>query len=156
VVLWIVLVVLVAIIVFILVGAYWESFAALGTPRDRAAANQAMQATADLLGGRFQDRLEHPWYARPRQYGTVAGQLSGLGYELRLLPRNTEDWAGQVMLTIRPPEGARRPGGGRDLRAVTPEEVWHWPDRADPGTLASYVRETIAAVESGGKPAGAL
>jgi hypothetical protein len=154
-VLGLVIAALVAVILLILVGAYWDSFKAF-SPRDRAAGNHALRATADLLGARFRDRLEHPWYARPHQYGTVVGQLDGLGYELRLLLRNTEDWGGQVMLTIRAPKGARLPGGRRDLRAVTPQEVWHWPDQADPGTLASYVREAIAAVGSGGKPPGAL
>jgi len=155
VVLGLVIAALVAVILLILVGAYWESFTAF-SPRDRAAGNQALQATADLLAARFRDRLEHPWYARPHQYGTIEGELDGLKYELRLLPRNTEDWAGQVMLTIHAPQGSRLPRGRRDLRAVTPTEVWHWPDRADPGTLAAYVREATAAVGSGGKPAGAL
>jgi len=34
----------------------------------------------------------------------------------------------------------------------TPEQVWHWPDLADPGTLAGYVRQAIAAADSGGLP----
>jgi hypothetical protein len=35
---------------------------------------------------------------------------------------------------------------------LTPEQVWHWPDLADPATLAGYVRQAIATVDSGGEP----
>jgi hypothetical protein len=154
VVLGLVLVALVAVLLLILVAAYGDSFKVF-SPRDRIAGNQALQATADLLGARFRDRLEYPWYARPVQYGTVEGQLDGLKYDLRLLLRNSEDWPGRVMLTIRPPKGSRLPGGRRELWAVTPPEVWHWPDRADPEKLAVYVREAIAVVVSGGQPPGA-
>ncbi len=39
-----------------------------------------------------------------------------------------------------------------ELVIFTPEQVWHWPDLADPGTLAGYVRQAIAAADSGGLP----
>ena len=61
-VLGLVIAALVAVILLILVGAYWESFTAF-SPRDRAAGNQALQATADLLAARFRDREAHAWAA---------------------------------------------------------------------------------------------
>ena len=133
----------------------WVGVWGLGTPRDRAAANQLLQLTADLLGGRFRDRLEYPWYRRPAQYGGIEGELGGLQYELQLMPRNAEWCAGAVMLQIRSLEGRSLAGGGPGLRVFTPEGVWHWPDLADPGTLAGYVRHAIATAASGEMPPGA-
>ena len=133
----------------------WVGFWGLGTPRDRAAANQLLQLTAVLLGGRFRDRREYPWYRRPAQYGGIEGELGGLVYELQLMPRNSEWCAGAAMLQIRPREGRSLAGGGPRLTVFTPEQVWHWPDLADPGTLAGYVRQAIAAAASGEMPPGA-
>ena len=128
--------------------------AALGTPGDRAAANQMLQLTAVLLGGRFRDRCEYPYHRRPAQYGAIEGELCELEYELYLMPRNAEDCGGAAMLQIRAPQGRLLPGKGHGLRVFTPEEVWHWPDLADPGTLADFARQTIAAVRSGDTPSG--
>lgn len=133
-------------------GAVWAGIWGLGTPRDRAAANQLLQLTAVLLGGRFRDRRDYPWYRRPAQYGAVEGELDELEYELQLMPRNAEDCAGAAMLQIRPPRGGSLPGGGRGRIVFTPAQVWHWPDLADPGTLADYVRQTIASTASGAMP----
>ena len=138
----------------ITVTAIWAGFWGLGTPRDRAAANQMLQLTAVLLGGRFRDRREYPWYRRPAQYGGIEGALGGLEYELQLMPRNAEDCAGAAMLEIRSLQGRSLTGGGPRLRVFTPERVWHWPDLADPGTLAGYVRQAIATAASGELPPG--
>ena len=46
-------------------------------------------------------------------------------------------------------------GGGPGLRVFTPERVWHWPDLADPGTLAGDVRQAISTAASGEMPPGA-
>jgi len=62
------------------------SIKALGTPADRAAGNQLLQQTAALLGGRYRDRQEIPWYRRPAQYGAVEGELDGMTYHLLLMP----------------------------------------------------------------------
>ena len=126
--------------------------AAGGTPDDRAAANQMLQLTAVLLGGRFRDRREYPYIRRPAQYGAIEGELCGLEYVLFLMPRNAEDCGGAALLQIRPPQGRPFPGKGHGLTVFTAEEVWHWPDLADPGTLADFVRQTIAAVNSGDIP----
>ena len=128
--------------------------AAGGTPDDRAAANQMLQLTAVLLGGRFRDRREYPYIRRPAQYGAIEGELCGLEYELYLMPSNAEDCGGAAMLQIRPQQGRPLPGKGHGLRVFTPEEVWRWPDLADPGTLADFVRQTIATVNSGDIPPG--
>jgi hypothetical protein len=80
-------------VVAVTVAAVWSGIWGMGSPRDRAAANQMLQAVAGLLGGRFLDRGEYPWYLRPAQYGAVQGELGGLGdlqYELNLMPRNAE------------------------------------------------------------------
>jgi hypothetical protein len=118
---------------------------ALGTPGDRAAANQMLQLTAVLLGGRFRDRSEYPWYRRPAQYGAVEGELCGRGYHLYLMPWNAEDCGGAAMLRIGPRRDRVPAGHGPGQIVFTPEEVWHWPDLADPATLARYVRQAIAA-----------
>ena len=124
---------------------------ALGTPADRAAGNQLLQQTAALLGGRYRDRQEIPWYRRPAQYGAVEGELDGMTYHLLLMPWNAEDCGGAAMLAIAPWTGQPvRPDTGQVI--FTPSETFHWPDRADPGVLASYVREAIAAVITGQRP----
>jgi hypothetical protein len=38
------------------------------------------------------------------------------------------------------------------IRVFTPSETFHWPDRADPGVLADYVRQAITTVIAGGRP----
>ena len=136
-------------------AAIWAGIWGLGTPRDRAAANQMLQLTAVQLGGRFQDRRDYPWYRRPAQYGGIRGELDELEYELQLMPRNSEYHPGSAMLQIRAPQGRPLPGGGPGLRVFTPERKWHWPDRADPGTLAGYVRQAIAATAAGEMPSDA-
>jgi len=139
--------------VLVMTGAMvWLGIKALGTPRDRAAATQMLQMTAVLLGGRFRERLEYPWYRRPAQYGGVAGELDGLEYELQLMPWNAEDCGGAAMLHIRLPEGNPLAGKGAGLSVFTPESTWHWPDRADPAALAAYVRQAVAAAVSGVSP----
>jgi hypothetical protein len=85
-----------AVVLAILVGAVRSGISALGTPHDRSAGNEALRYTAALLGGRFQEREEIPWYRRPAQYGTVEGELDGLRYQLYLLPWNTEDAGGSA------------------------------------------------------------
>lgn len=157
-VLWVVGILIGAVVVALMVTAVWTGFAGLGTRRDRAAANQTLQLVAGLLGGRFRDRLDYPWYRRPAQYGAVEGELGGLGdlqYELHLMPRNSEYCPGSAMLRIRSLQGPRLAGGQSGLVVFSPERLWHWPDRADPGTLAGWVRETIATVDSGGVPSDA-
>jgi len=137
------------------VAAVWSGFAGLGTRSDRAAANEMLRLTAGLLGGRFRDRRDYPWYRRPAQYGTVEGELGGLGdlaYELYLMPRNAEDCPGRTMLRIRSQQGPRLAGGRSELVVFIPERAWHWPDRADPATLADHVPQTIAVVDGGGVP----
>jgi hypothetical protein len=56
------------------------------------------------------------------------------------------------MLEIRSLQGRSLTGGGPGLRVFTPARVWHWPDLADPGTLAGYVRQAIATAASGELP----
>ena len=137
------------------VSAGWLGIrAARGAPGDRAAANQMLQLTAVLLGGRFRDRLEYPYHRRPAQYGAIEGELCGLEYVLFLMPGNAEDCGGAALLQILPPQGRPLPGKGHGLTVFTPEEEWRWPDLADPGTLAGFVRQTIAAVNSGDMPSG--
>jgi hypothetical protein len=143
-----------AVVLGITATAIWAGIWGLGTPRDRAAANQMLQHTAVLLGGRFRDRREYPWYRRPAQYGGIEGELGGLEYELQLMPRNAEDCAGAAMLQIRSPPGRSPAEGGPGLRVFTPVRAWQWPDLADPGTLAGYVRQTIATAASGEMPPG--
>ena len=127
------------------------SVKALGTPADRAAGNLMLQQTAALLGGRFVDRREIVWHRRPAQYGVVEGELDGMAYHLYLMPWNAEDCGGAAMLAIAPWTGQPvRPDTGQVI--FTPRETFHWPDRADPGVLASYVREAIAAVITGQQP----
>jgi hypothetical protein len=145
----------VAVVLGITTTAIWAGVWGLGTPRDRAAANDLLQLTAVLLGGRFRDRREYPWYRRPAQYGGIEGELGGLKYEVQLMPRNAEWCAGAAMLQIQPLEGRSLAGGGPGLRVFTPERVWHWPDLADPATLAGYVRQAIATAASAEMPPGA-
>jgi hypothetical protein len=65
------------------------------------------------------------------------------------MPWNAEDCGGAAMLAIRPRPGRPLTGSGHGLTVFTPEEVWHWPDRADPAALAEYVRQAIATAVSG-------
>jgi hypothetical protein len=141
-------------VVLLMTGAMvWLGIKALGAPRDRAAGNQMLQMTAALLGARFVERQEYPWYRRPDQYGAIDGELDGLKYVLMLMPWNAEDCGGVAMLAIRLPGSSPLAGkGGPGLTVFTPESIWHWPDRADPGALAAYVREAIAAAVSGVPP----
>ncbi len=141
-----------AVVLAIIVGAVRSGISALGTPHDRSAGNEAMRYTAALLGGRFQEREEIPWYRRPAQYGAVEGELDGLRYQLYLLPWNTEDAGGSAMLHIRSQPGSRLADGRTEQKFFTPERIWHWPDLADPGTLADYVRQAIASAAFGGEP----
>jgi hypothetical protein len=133
-------------------GAIRLGIKALGTPHDRSAGNETMRHVAALLGGRFQDREGIPWHRRPAQYGAVEGELDGLRYELYLMPWNAEDSGGSAMVQISAEPGSRLAGGRSALRFFTPEQVWHWPDLADPGTLADYVRQAIASAAFGGVP----
>jgi len=136
--------------VLVFTGAMaWLGVKALGTEADRAAANQMLHSTAVLLGGRFRDRRDYPWYRRPAQYGAVEGELCGLGYVLFLMPWNAEDCGGAAMLHIRPRPDSPPAGHGPGWTVFTPEGVWHWPDRADPASLAGYVRQAAAAAASG-------
>jgi hypothetical protein len=132
--------------------AFWLGIRGLGTPRDRAAANQMLQLTAVHLGGRFRDRHEYPWHRRPAQYGAIEGEHCGLQYEVQLMPWNAEDCGGAAMLQIRSPQDLLLAGKGPGLTVFTPESVWHWPDLADPAMLAGYVRQAIADAASGRRP----
>jgi hypothetical protein len=127
------------------------SIKALGTPADRAAGNQLLQQTAALLGGRFVDRREIVWHRRPAQYGVVEGELDGMAYHLYLMPWNAEDCGGAAMLAIAPWTG-QPVSHMTGIRVFTPSETFHWPDRADPGVLADYVRQAITTVIAGGRP----
>jgi hypothetical protein len=139
--------------ILVMTGAsIWLGIRALGTPHDRSAGNEAMRHVAALLGGRFQEREEIPWYRRPAQYGAVDGELDGLRYELYLMPWNAEDCGGSAMVEISPQPGSRLADGKSGRRFFTPEQVWHWPDLTDPGTLADYVRQAIASAAFGGVP----
>jgi hypothetical protein len=107
---------------------------------------------AALLGGRFLEREEIPWYRRPAQYGAVEGELDGLRYQLYLMPWNTEDCGGSAAVYIRSQPGSRLADGKAERKFFTPEQVWHWPDLADRGTLADYVRQATASAAFGGVP----
>lgn len=149
---WFLLILFTVVLLVILVPVIRLGIAALGTPGDRAAANETLRCAAGFLGGRFRERREYPWYRRPAQYGAVEGDLGDLGYEVNIMPWNTEDAGGRAMLRIRSRAGRRLAGGRPELVILAPEQVWHWPDMADPATLAGYVRQAIATVDSGGVP----
>jgi hypothetical protein len=138
-----------AVVLGITGAMVWLGVKALGTPADRAAANQMLQLTAVLLGGRFRDRRDYPWYRRPAQYGGIEGELCGLEYVLFLMPWNAEDCGGAAMLHIRPRQDRAPAGHGSARTVFTSDEVWHWPERADPGILAGYVRQAIAGAAGG-------
>jgi hypothetical protein len=126
------------------------SIKALGTPAGRAAGNQLLQQTAALLGGRYRDRQEIPWYRRPAQYGVVEGELDGMTYQLHLMPWNAEDCGGAAMLSI-------AAGPGKPVSPDTGQVVFTPRDfplagPRHPGVLASYVREAIATTIAGGRP----
>ena len=145
-----------AVVLGITGAMVWLGVKALGTPADRAAANQMLQATAGLLDGRFRDRTEIPYFRRPAQYGGIEGELCGLKYELFLMPWNSEDSGGLAMLEVRPrpdrPLAGNKNQQKYGWRIFFPEEVCHWPDRADPVTLAGHVRQTVAAAAAGDAP----
>jgi hypothetical protein len=141
-----------AVVLAILVGAIRLGISALGTPHDRSAGNETMRHVAALLGGRFQEREEILWYRRPAQYGAVEGELDGLRYELYLMPWNAENSGGSAMVHIRAQRGGRLADGKTERKFFTPEQVWHWPDLADPGELVGYVRQAIASAAFGDVP----
>jgi hypothetical protein len=134
----------VVVIVVIMVAVIRVGIAALGTPADRAAVNQTLRRTAELLGGRYRDRRDFPWYRRPAQYGALEGDVGGVPYLLYVLPHNTEDHGGNAFLRIRPRDGRPPPGTRPEVRAVS-VGVWHWPDQAAPETLAEFVRREVSA-----------
>ena len=150
---WLLLILIVVVLLAILVPVIRLGIAALGTPADRTAANETLQRLAVLLGGRYRDRREYPWYRRPAQYGAVEGDLGNVGYEVTIMPWNTEDAGGSAMLRIWS-QAARRHAGDRPDRVIfTPEHAWHWPDLADPAALAQFARQALAAEGSGSGPA---
>jgi hypothetical protein len=149
---WFLLILFAVVLLVILVPVIRLGIAALGTPGDRAGANETLRCAADFLGGRFRGRREYPWYRRPAQYGAVEGDLGDLGYEVTIMPWNAEDAGGRAMLRIRSRAGRRLAGGRPELVIFTPEQVWHWPELADPAALAGYVRQAIATVDSDGVP----
>ena len=59
------------------------------------------------------------------------------------------DRAAMLAIAAGPGQPARPVTG---YRVFTPSGIFHWPDHADPGVLASYVREAIAAVITGQRP----
>lgn len=132
----------VVVLVVVVVGL---GIAALGSPRDRVAADETLRRAAERLGGRFRDRRQYPWHRRPSQYGVVEGRLGDVTYELIILPWNVEDHGGSAMLRIRPRPGQRLPGDSPEFTIFTPARVWHWPDLADPDALADYVRQAVVA-----------
>ena len=150
--LWVVLVVLVAVLLGIMVAVIRVGILALGTPRDRAAGNQMLAHAAGLLGGRFRDRTEYPWYRRPAQYGAIEGELGDLSYLVNLMPWNAEDCGGQIMLHIHSRLGGALPTGGPRVLIFIPERTWHWPDLADPAVLADYARQALTSVSYGVLP----
>jgi hypothetical protein len=151
-VIWVLGVGLCVVLLVILVAAIWVGIAALGTPADRAAGCETLRHAAGLLGAQFRDRNEYPWYRRPAQYGAVEGEMADLSYMLSLMPWNAEDCGGRVMMHIRSRLGGVLPGGESELVIFIPERIWHWPDLADPATLAGYARQAIATVSAGGRP----
>jgi hypothetical protein len=151
--LWIILILLVAVLLAILVPVILTGISASRTRTDRAAANETLRQAAALLGGRFRDRDEYPWYRRPARYGGVDGDLDGLGYELFVMPWNAEDCGGSAMLRIGSRQALRRSGNDKDVVVLfSRERDWHWPDLADPEALAAYARRAVAAVACGGVP----
>ncbi len=140
------------VVLVVLVAVVRLGIAALGSPRDRAAAEESLRRAAGRLGGHLRDRREYAWYRRPSQYGVVEGRLGEVTYELTILPWNVEDHGGSAMLRIRPRPGQRFAGDGPEFTIFTPARVWHWPDLADPDTLADYVRQAVVAVNSGRVP----
>jgi hypothetical protein len=153
--LWLIGVCSAVVLLVVLVAMVRLSIAALGLPRDRAAADETLRRAAGRLGGRFRGRREYPWYRRPSQYGAVEGRLGDVTYELTILPWNAEDHGGSAMLRIHPRPGERLAGDRPGFTIFTPARVWHWPDLADPDLLADYVRQAIVAVDSGEAPPAA-
>ena len=62
---WFLLILFAVVLLVILVPLIRLGIAALGTPGDRAAADETLRCAAGFLAGRFRDRREYPWY-RPR------------------------------------------------------------------------------------------
>ena len=135
-----------AVIALLTGAAIRTGIRALGTPADRAAVREMLQQVAVLLGGRYRDREELPWYRRPAQYGFVEGELDGLSYQLFVMPWNAEDCGGEALLAMWP---ARAPVTSSH-RVFAPAGLWHWPDRADPGVLAGYARQALAGYGAAG------
>jgi hypothetical protein len=52
---WFLLILFAVVLLVILVPVIWLGIAALGTPGDRAAANETLRCAAGFLGGRFRD-----------------------------------------------------------------------------------------------------
>jgi hypothetical protein len=88
----------------------------------------------------------------PGPIRTVEGDLGDVGYEVNIMPWNTEDAGGSAMLRIWSRAGARAAGDRPERVIFAPEPGWHWPDLADPAALAAYVRQATAIVDSGGMP----
>jgi hypothetical protein len=152
--LWLIGVCSAVVLLVVLVAMVMLSIAAVGSPRDRAAADETLRRAAGRLGGRFRDRREYPWYRRPSQYGAVEGRLGGATYELTILPWNAEGHGGSAMLRIQRRAGRRLAGERPESTIFTPATVWRWPDLADPNALADYVRQAVVAVDSGEAPPG--
>ena len=132
--------------------SFWMGIKGLGTPSDRRAGNAALREVAVLLEGRFVDRREYRYTQRPAQYGGVEGRLGDYDYEVFLMPWNAEDHGGCAMLRITSRHDGPIKGSKRGALMFTPEQVWHWPDLADPGTLAGYVRQAVADLDPGERP----
>lgn len=152
---WVVGACLGSVLLVILVAVVRLGIAAVGTPADRAAACATLREAAGLLGGQYRDRHEYPWHRRPAQYGMVEGDLGDRWYELSVMPWNAEDCGGCAMLRIWPRQGHGLRAGRPELVVFAPERIWHWPDLADPRTLASYARQAISTANSGSLPPGA-
>jgi hypothetical protein len=116
--------------------------------RDAADGDEILRQVAARLDGRFLERRLVPWHRRPYRYGLVEGRLDGSGYRLMILPARSEWNPGCAMVQFDP--GVRRPGPGAERVVFVPEEIWHWPDRADPEVLADHVRRAAAATEPDG------
>jgi len=139
-------VVLLAVIVAFVIAL---GASALGTLSSRAAADGTLRRVALLLDARYVDRREIPWYRRPHRSGAVDGVFGEFGYVVRVMPANAADVDGLAVVRIRSRWDRRLSDGGTETVAYTSKELWHWPDRADPEVLASFVRESVYGVAHG-------